>query len=193
MTIEHLDDYDIDFYSEVLFEEYNLGDRGVLILFVNSTKNLKILTGIDISNYLTADDLDEIITQFFAPYIKNHEYDDGNDFLVKYKSIILIVSLSLALLISYFFCLFFKSFYRTKNHSYIDYFMFGIISFANIVLVCFAYSLEPVSVFVYSAVVLYVVMSVFGDGNKIDYQDAFYQVQEQEKEKEKLKRKRKRK
>lgn len=221
MTIEHLDDYDIDFYSEVLFEEYALGDRGVLILFVNSTKNLKILTGVDISNYLTADDLDEIITQFFAPYIKNHEYDkglkngysalykyicsiygiddlevevnDGNDFLVKYKSIILIVSLSLALLISYFFCLFFKSFYRTKNHSYIDYFMFGIISFANIVLVCFAYSLEPVSVFVYAAVVLYVVMSVFGDGNKIDYQDAFYQVQEQEKEKEKLKRKRKRK
>lgn len=219
MTLEHLEDYDIDYYSEVLFEEYHLGDRGVLILFVNDKKNLKIITGEDLSNYLTTNDLDDIIDQFFAPYIKNHEYDkglkngysalykyicsiygiddldvevhDGNDFFIKYKTIILIGALSLALLITYFFCIFFKSFYHTKKHTITDYLMFGIVLFSNIVLICFAYSLEPISVFVYLAIVLYVIMSVFGKGNKVDYEEAFYKVKEYENKKLKRKRKRK--
>ena len=220
-TVQQLGEYDIDSYAEMVFEEYGVRSNEVLILFVDDKKTLKVLVGEELSYYLTPDYLNEIIDLYFAPFIKNHEYDkglkngysalyidlcnyygvdasevqllDGNDFITKYKTFILIAALSIALLITYFFCIFFRSYYRTKKHSLTDYFMFGIVLFVNLVLVSFAYSLEPASVVVYGAVVLYVVMRIFGEDNSVSIQEALFRAREKEKLKVKKRKVRKRK
>ena len=135
---------------------------------------------IDLSNYYGIDSSDV-------------ELSDGNDFLTKYKSIILIIALSTSLLITYFFCIFFRSYLRTRKHSFTDYFMFGIVLFFNIVLVCVAYSLEPASVVVYLAVVLYVVMRIFGEDNNVSIPEALFRAREAEREKDRERRRKKRK
>ncbi len=221
VVVSQLDDYDIDSYSEAVFREYNMRSNDILILFANDKKSLNILVGEDLSDYFTSDYLNEIIDLYFAPFIKNQNYDkglkngfsalyidlshyygidssdielsDGNDFLTKYKTIILIISLSISLLISYFFCIFFRNFLHTKKHSFTDYFMFGIISFFNIVLVCLAYSLEPASVVVYLAVVLYVVMRIFGEDNNVSISEALFKARETEREKARERKRKKRK
>lgn len=221
MTIQKLEEYDLDSYAEAVFDDYDIGSYEILILFENDKKTLKILAGEELSYYLTPDYLNEIIDLYFAPFIKNHEYDkglkngysalyidlcnyygidasevqllDGNDFITKYKAIVLIAALSIALLITYFFCIFFRSYYRTRKHSLTDYFMFGIVLFVNLVLVSFAYSLEPASVVVYAAVVLYVVMRIFGEGNSVSIQEALFRAREKEREKAREKRRKKRK
>ena len=209
MTISHLDEYDIDTYTDIVFDANDLGKRGVLILFDNGTKAIRILTGEELSYYIPPDYLDNIINDYFVPYLSNREYDkglrngysalfkgiceifgidsssievsDGNDFVTKYKTIILVVALSIALFITYFFCIFFRSFYHTRKHTLTDYLMFGIVLFSNIVLVCYAYTLEPASVVVYSAIVLYVVMRIFGEDNNISIQEALFRAREKEK------------
>ncbi len=221
VIVNQVGEYDIDAYSDLIFDEYNIGSNDILILFANDKKSLKILVGEDISYYFSSDYLDEVIDLYFAPFIKNHDYDkglkngfsalyidlshyygidssdielsDGNDFLTKYKTIILIISLSISLLISYFFCIFFRNFLHTKKHSFTDYFMFGIISFFNIVLVCLAYSLEPASVVVYLAVVLYVVMRIFGEDNNVSISEALFKARETEREKARERKRKKRK
>ena len=217
MTISSLQDSDIDQYADDVFQTYSLGDRGVLILFVQDKKALKILTGDEISNYLTSDSLNDIIHTYFVPFIKNAEYDkgisngfsaiyqyfcdlyvidaggieidEGNDFITKYKTIVIVGLLVFSLFISYFLCVFFKRYFVTKKHSLFDYLVFGIAMFFNIALVCYVYTLDATSVFVYAAIVLYVVMRVFGDDNNVSLEEALSQAQE----KEELKRKRKRK
>ena len=221
MTIQKLEEYDLDSYAEAVFDDYDIGSYEILILFENDKKTLKILAGEELSYYLTPDYLNEIIDLYFAPFISNHDYDkglkngfsalyidlsnyygidssdvelsDGNDFLTKYKSIILIIALSTSLLITYFFCIFFRSYLRTRKHSFTDYFMFGIVLFFNIVLVCVAYSLEPASVVVYLAVVLYVVMRIFGEDNNVSIPEALFRAREAEREKDRERRRKKRK
>jgi hypothetical protein len=71
--------------------------------------------------------------------------------------------------------------------------MFGIVLFINIILVWFAYNLEPASVVVYLAVVLYVVMRIFGEDNNVYISEALFKARETEREKARERKRKKRK
>jgi hypothetical protein len=71
--------------------------------------------------------------------------------------------------------------------------MFGIVLFINIILVWFAYNLEPASVVVYLAVVLYVVMRIFGEDNNVSISEALFKAREIEREKARERKRKKRK
>jgi uncharacterized protein len=81
VTIDTLEEQDIDSYCAELFEQWEIGqkdkDNGVLILNAVNDRNLRIEVGYGLEHVLTDIGTSNIRKDYMNPYLKEGDYDSG--------------------------------------------------------------------------------------------------------------------
>lgn len=172
VTVRSLDKMDIDTYAEEVFNSFDVGENGMLILFAKEERTIKVIAGEKISSFIYTNQIEEVIDLYFMPYFKNDDWDqgiqngytayykmmcdyyeidsspmevkDGNDILTKYRFPILIGLITVGSFIGYLFFVNLKKGRRKKGFKH--FLIFGLCLLLNIVIILVGYSIEPISV-----------------------------------------------
>ena len=75
VTEKQLGVYSLEELADSYFEQLNIGNNGILILYIKDKKALYIEIGKDISNVINDDVVQEHIDKYFLPFLKNQEID----------------------------------------------------------------------------------------------------------------------
>jgi len=165
VSIDYIDfDFTIEDYTNYIFDEYKLSSKGLLILVSKDDRKIRIQAGDDLSNILDNDKIDEFMKEYFIPFLEHSEWNDGIingysamykyiceeynidassmevaddvDFLIKYKTPLML----LIILICSFFATIYKKIINKKGNMP----LMIILILLNIVVISFAYVIEPV-------------------------------------------------
>lgn len=171
VTTNSCEGKDIDEYSELVYNSLNVENHGLLVLYVKSERTIRVIAGSDISEIVTDDIINNYLEDYFVPNMKlgdnnkgikngyisfyklicdyynidssNLKLEEGVDLLASLKTQIIIVIAWICTTLSYVFCVFLKLFMSKKKVSILDYLIFSITVFIHILLLYFAYYLEP--------------------------------------------------
>ena len=77
VTIEDLEGLEPSEYCEAVFEEYNLGKKGLLILVDSTDAIIRVQIGGELGKIFTENTISEFINTYFAPYIEHNDWDKG--------------------------------------------------------------------------------------------------------------------
>ena len=77
VIVDDLEGLDPSIYCETVFDEYNLGKKGLLVLVDTSDYVIRVQMGGEISRYFTEETITEFIDTYFAPYIEHDDWDKG--------------------------------------------------------------------------------------------------------------------
>ena len=176
VTVDNVNDEDLDKYADDLYKSFNISSRGLLILYINDERILKVITGNEIGDIITNDIINEYLDSYFMPYLSKEKYDEGIkngyssffklicnyydidsssmevytdvDFITKYKVPLLLIVLVLCIIISYSMANLLFIINKKDTSTYI---FLGILIFMNISLLVFVYTFEPISVLAITA------------------------------------------
>lgn len=89
VTIKKLDDLTLEEYAEEIFNEFNLTEKGILILVSEETHSFRIEVGKTLSNLFPNETIEEYINEYMLQYFKNGEWNTGikNGYSAIYKRI----------------------------------------------------------------------------------------------------------
>lgn len=174
ITVKNIKDNDLEEYTDLIYEYYDLSDNGILILVSYKDKMFRIKVGENLSNKINNETIDKYIELYFMPFLKKSEWDSGIkngylafykllsdiydfdsddvevyedvDFVLKYKDIIFLIAAWLNTVIAYVFCKYFINIYQKNSKFNIrDSLLFGIILFINILLLVFIYNIDIIA------------------------------------------------
>ena len=169
-TVSNLNGISIEKYALQLFDEFNISNRSIIILYAKSEREIHVHVGSELSSVISNDTIQKHIDNFFIPFLKYGEYDQGLkngynsfyklicnsyhldidniivynslDFKYKYKAIILLFIYWICTLFAYVFCSFFKNKFLTKKNNLTMSLIFLVSLFVNIYLFILVYSIE---------------------------------------------------
>ncbi len=176
VTLKTLDGSDVDAYSNQLYDSFCSNNKGLIILFSKKERLIKVIAGSNLSTILPNDVIDELIQSYFMPFFKNEEWNlgiqngynalykricdayhidasaisvlDGNDFLTKYKTFILLFITWVGITITYVCCVYFLKIYHSSYTSRMDDFIFILMFFTNIMLLALTGLIDSTFVFI---------------------------------------------
>lgn len=210
VTVKDLDNYSIEDYADKVYKSFNISQKGILILLSTDERRLRIKVGEDLSDIIYPQLIDEYIEQFFMPYFKNGEWDEGikngyssfykmicnyydidtseinvydDNIFIKYKNYIIFLIIWFITLIGYIFSeYFFRLFmYKDKTNQNMDTVIFGVCLFISMLLLNLTYLIMPKAlIIVLGFELIAIVSNIMNHTKKNDKQ-----------KKKKLKRKRK--
>lgn len=211
VTVKDLDNYSIEDYADKVYKSFNISQKGILILLSTDERRLRIKVGEDLSDIIYPQLIDEYIEQFFMPYFRNGEWDEGikngyssfykmicnyydidtseinvydDNIFIKYKNYIIFLIIWFITLIGYIFSeYFFRLFmYKDKTNQNMDTVIFGVCLFISMLLLNLTYLIMPKAlIIVLGFELIAIVSNIMNHTKKNDKQ-----------KKKKLKRKKKR-
>lgn len=197
VTLKTLGIYNLEEITEDYYEQLNIGNNGILILYVKDKQSIQILTGAQISHIIDDTILEKHINDYIIPFLKNNEIDQGilngykslykivcnyykidstemevyhaNNFYEKYKSYIIIFLIWINTTTTYFICDTVKKFYvKKKKLSKKDQLIFIISSMVNIIVLFVSYFMSPSTMFLILAFELFAITSSYSTSQKLD-------------------------
>lgn len=177
LTIHSLDDVTIEDYTDYIFEAGNLSDKSILIVISKEDRKLRVKVGGELSKIISNKTIDDYLNDYFVPYMKTEEWDlgikngysaffklicnyyeidsqvievyDGNSFINRNKSYILLFIVWMTSIFSYVYCSYMKKSYKNvKLISYKDNVVFMLCFIVNILLLFLAYYVMPISLLI---------------------------------------------
>lgn len=175
VTIPSLEEKDINNYTDYIYDSYNLNQNSLLILVAKEERVLRVKVGENLSNIITNSTIDEYLSKYFLPYLKNGEWDEGlkngysaflklicnsyninineivvkdvNNFLYEYKYYIISIILWISTIICYVLCAYFKHNInnKKKKNSIKDTLVFSLSIFLNVIILLIAYLTDALS------------------------------------------------
>lgn len=175
VTINDLGDVEMEEYADTIFDEYPIGDNGLLILVSRGNGLLRIQVGSDLAEFIDEDLIDEYIDRYFTPYIEAGDWDTGIkngynsfyklvcehynldasnielleevDFKTKYSEYFVIGLSILATIFAIVLLEMYRNiFIRRRYHdTWWDYLLVAVIMILNVALLVFCYLLKPMS------------------------------------------------
>lgn len=173
VTVKSLDDYTIEDYADKVYKNFNISEKGILILLSTDDRRLRVKVGEDLADIIYPQLIDEYIDEYFMTYFKNGEWDSGikngysafyklicnyydidtsdvnvykDNIIGKYKNYILFLIIWFITLIGYIFSeYFFRLFLNKteKKQSIMDTILFGICLFISMLLLNLTYLIMP--------------------------------------------------
>ena len=176
VTVDSTNDKDLDKYADELYDSFNISNRGLLILYIDDERVLKVITGSEMGNIITNDIISEYIDSYFMPYLSKEKWDAGIkngyssffkllcnyydidsssmevysdvDFVTKYKIPLILIVLVLCVAISYPIG---NIIFMFNKKNTITNVILVVLILINIGLLIFSYTLDPVSVLAITA------------------------------------------
>ena len=174
VTVKNLENLEIEEYSEQLFSNFHISDRGILILLSEEDREIRIQRGEEIENLLSTDSLDNYIANYFIPYMQQGKWDYGLingysaiykdicekygidassmevvedvDFLTKYGNIFLFIMVWLVVFFASRIAKVYKKMKRKEKITDGEIIEVAIILLLNIFLLSFSYILKPINI-----------------------------------------------
>lgn len=174
VTVKNLENLEIEEYSEQLFSNFHISDRGILILLSEEDREIRIQRGEEIENLLSTDSLDNYIENYFIPYMQQGKWDYGLingysaiykdicekygidassmevvedvDFLTKYGNIFLFIMVWLVVFFASRIAKVYKKMKRKEKITDGEIIEVAIILLLNIFLLSFSYILKPINI-----------------------------------------------
>ena len=89
VTVNNIEDYDLDSYSGYVFDNFNIGSKGILIFISKEDRKIRVDVGYELEDVLTPKKLNNTIDVYMMPYFKNDNWEDGikNGYSAYYKEI----------------------------------------------------------------------------------------------------------
>lgn len=175
ITISSLEEQDIKNYTDYIYDSYNLNQNSLLILVAKEERILRVKVGENLSEVITNSKIDDYLSKYFSPYLKNDEWDKGlkngysaflklicdsynintneivvkdvNNFLYEYKYYIISIILWIATILCYVLCAYFKFNLnsRKKKVTIKDTLVFSLCIFLNVIIILIAYLIDTLS------------------------------------------------
>ena len=202
ITVPNLENYEIEDYAKLVSKSFNLSKKRILILLAKGDRRVHVSFGEELSKIMTKEETSSYIQDYFMPYFKNDEWDEGikngyiafykkicayynintstmevkdPELIIQYKQPILMTILFVSAFISSIFCDFFKKRYKHEEYHTMDYIKFSMTIFINILLLMIAYFLEPKSVIGILVIEIISIVVVFGGWQSITMKEAYQQ------------------
>lgn len=172
VTVQNLEKSDLDTYANFVYDSFDIGENGLLVFFTKEERMIKVIVGEEVSLFIDSDDINRVIQDYFMPFFKNDDWDDGikngysafykmicdyydidsspmqvddgSDIIVKYRYPLIAFLTFLGSLTCYVFCRNMKRGRRKKGFKH--FFVFGFCVLVNILLILAGYYVEPVSI-----------------------------------------------
>ena len=197
VTDKELGVYTLEELANSYFEQLNIGNNGILILYIKDKKALYIEIGKGISNVINDEVVQEHIDKYFLPFLKNQEFDKGilngykslykvvcnyyridsttmevynaDNIFEKYKTAIFLILVWINTTTTYIICDTIKKFYsKKKKVSNKKQTSFIISSAINILVIFTSYFIEPTMMFIIMAFEFIAISSSFSTGKQLD-------------------------
>ena len=89
VSVNNVEEYDLESYSEYVFNNFNVGSRGLLIFISKEDRKIRVDIGYELDDVLSTEILNNYIDIYIMPYLKNGNWEDGikNGYSAYYKEI----------------------------------------------------------------------------------------------------------
>lgn len=77
VTLKSLEGINLKEYTDYIYDSFNMDEKGLLIVFSKSDRQLRIKTGIKLSKIIPDDVIEEYINSYFMPYLKDEDWNSG--------------------------------------------------------------------------------------------------------------------
>lgn len=77
VTLKSLEGINLKEYTDYIYDSFNMNEKGLLIVFSKSDRQLRIKTGINLSKIIPDDVIEEYINSYFMPYLKDEDWNSG--------------------------------------------------------------------------------------------------------------------
>ena len=77
VTLKSLEGINLKEYTDYIYDSFNMNEKGLLIVFYKSDRQLRIKTGIKLSKIIPDDVIEEYINSYFMPYLKDEDWNSG--------------------------------------------------------------------------------------------------------------------
>ena len=77
VTLKSLEGINLKEYTDYIYDSFNMNEKGLLIVFSKSDRQLRIKTGIKLSKIIPDDVVEEYINSYFMPYLKDEDWNSG--------------------------------------------------------------------------------------------------------------------
>ena len=77
VTLKSLEGINLEEYTDYIYDSFNMNEKGLLIVFSKSDRQLRIKTGIKLSKIIPDDVIEEYINSYFMPYLKDEDWNSG--------------------------------------------------------------------------------------------------------------------
>lgn len=75
VTLKSLEGINLKEYTDYIYDSFNMNEKGLLIVFSKSDRQLRIKTGIKLSKIIPDDVIEEYINSYFMPYLKDKDWN----------------------------------------------------------------------------------------------------------------------
>ncbi|MCI8459885.1 MAG: TPM domain-containing protein [Bacilli bacterium] len=187
------DEMTIEEYTDYIYEAGDISDKSLLIVISKENRKIRIKVGTELSKIIYDETINEYLNNYFVPYLKTDEWDtgikngysaffkllcnyyeidsevvevyDGNSFLNKNKTYIIIAIIWITSLFSYIYNNYLKR--LNKGHIHLkDKIIISICLLINIGLLIFSYYIQPLSLLVILASELILTLSNLSSSKK---------------------------
>lgn len=89
VSVENIENYELESYSEYVFNDFRVGSRGVLLFISKEDRKIRVDIGYELEGALPNEILDKYIDIYMMPYLKNGNWEEGikNGYSAYYKEI----------------------------------------------------------------------------------------------------------
>lgn len=89
VCVDDLDGYSINDYTDSVYKDLNISEKGVLILVSHSDREIRVVVGSELSEIISDDVIEDYLNSYFMPFLKNNDWDFGlkNGYSAFYKMI----------------------------------------------------------------------------------------------------------
>lgn len=77
VTLKSLEGINLEEYTDYIYDSFNMNEKGLLIVFSKSDRQLRIKTGTKLSKIIPDDVIEEYINSYFIPYLKDEDWNSG--------------------------------------------------------------------------------------------------------------------
>ena len=77
VTLKSVEGINLKEYTDYIYDSFNMNEKGLLIVFSKSDRQLRIKTGIKLSKIIPDDVIEEYINSYFMPYLKDEDWNSG--------------------------------------------------------------------------------------------------------------------
>ena len=190
VTVDNIGVEDINDYTTEVFKEFEINNKGLLIFVSKDERKIRVQAGTELSKRLDSKLITKYINDYFMPYFESGEWQDGIingysafykyicvqyginaesmevvdniDFLVKYRTVILVALLWLITLLIKAIDTYSKRMKSRKQLRFSEVFAMICLVIANIFAFTFAYILKPVFLVLaiaFEIIILYMIKS----------------------------------
>ncbi len=172
VTVKNLEDLEMEEYANQVYDEFDIGETGMLIMVARDEGLIRVQVGDDFSKFITEEEIEEYIDTYIIQFINNGNWDNAikngyNAFCKKicdyyhieyedleinnkvkwtdkYKEYILLLMVALAVGISRVLIIMYDKIFRKRKYhdTNIDLFLFASLLMVNVVILVLGFFLE---------------------------------------------------